>query len=142
MANFALVVGNIAVNVSSNPAAEFQASLAAEFTSVPDDVRQGWLLSGGTWAAPPAPTPPAPAQQYLTTVNRAQFKFLFTAAEYAALTTSTDAEVQFFIACISDASNPEITVTHPKVSAALDYCASIGDLTAPRVAEIKLGWPL
>lgn len=59
MTNFARIIDNVAVDVSSNPAEQFHPNVAAEFQSVPDEVEAGWIFANGQWAAP-KPPPPAP----------------------------------------------------------------------------------
>lgn len=57
MTNFARIIDNVAVDVSSNPADQFHPIVAAEFQSVPDEVETGWICTDGQWAAPKPPLP-------------------------------------------------------------------------------------
>lgn len=59
MTNFARIIDNVAVDVSSSPAEQFHPIVAAEFQSVPDEVEAGYIFANGQWAAP-KPAPPAP----------------------------------------------------------------------------------
>ena len=62
MANFARIIDNVAVDVSTEPALAFHQDIAAQFVEVPDEVQQGWLLVDGEWQAPPAPPEPEPVE--------------------------------------------------------------------------------
>lgn len=58
MANFARIIDNVAVDVSTDPAAEFHPLLAREFAPVPDNVARGWVRDGkGQWHAPVVAVP-------------------------------------------------------------------------------------
>lgn len=52
MANYARIINDVAVDVSSDPAKFFHPVVAAEFQAVPDEVQQGWTRIDGTWTAP------------------------------------------------------------------------------------------
>ena len=65
MSNFARVVNSVAVDISSDPAANVHPIVAAEFISVPDEVSVGWLLVDGDWKEPgpqPTPSPSVPSE--------------------------------------------------------------------------------
>lgn len=55
MANFARVINNVAVDVSTDPDNDFHPDIAAQFVSVPDDVTNGWVKTGSVWAQPETP---------------------------------------------------------------------------------------
>lgn len=52
MANFARVIDGIAIDVSTDPSAEFHPSIAEEFVKAPATVTRGWVLKGTKWSAP------------------------------------------------------------------------------------------
>lgn len=57
----AYVRNSVAVEVvESNPSDLFVPSYAAQFVSVPDAVKPGWVFSGGNWQAPPPQGPEVP----------------------------------------------------------------------------------
>lgn len=58
MANFARIINNIAVDVSTNPTSQFHPDLAKEFKPVPDQVQNNWRLVNGKWSAPESISPP------------------------------------------------------------------------------------
>lgn len=70
MTNFARVINDVAVDVSTDPTNQFHPDIAAQFESVPDEVQHGWVRTDGEWEAPaPVPVPepepepePAPEQ--------------------------------------------------------------------------------
>jgi hypothetical protein len=64
MKNFARIINDVAVDVSSDPENSFHPSIAKDFVEVPDNVRHGWRLADGKWKAPPPVVvpPPSPAQ--------------------------------------------------------------------------------
>lgn len=58
--NYARIVNHRAVDVrSTSPEGYFTENIVAEFATVPDDVVDGWILSGDAWAAPVAYVPTA-----------------------------------------------------------------------------------
>ncbi|GJE46647.1 hypothetical protein [Methylobacterium soli] len=162
MANFARVVGGVAVDVSTDPAAQFHPDLAAQFAPVPNAVRPGWRLVDGTWEAPPAPegagAPPAPA--YRTLMTPIRFKAQFSVAEQVAIkrartyvdgadpTPEGNAQKAFtrdaldvLFGSLDDPHLAEVDVADPSVIGRISFCASVGILTAERAAAIKLGVP-
>lgn len=52
MTNFARVIDNTAVDVSTSPMDEYHPDLAAQFVEVPDTVERGWVLVKKSWKAP------------------------------------------------------------------------------------------
>jgi len=50
MTNFARIINNIAVDVSTDPDNDFHPDIASQFVSVPDEVMVGWINTGDTWA--------------------------------------------------------------------------------------------
>jgi hypothetical protein len=94
----------------------------------------GWTYANGAF------TPVAPAVSYQTTgLTFDQFMALFTAAEQAAINTSTDTQTRVFIAEAEGA--PSIDLTNPTVTAGVNYLASINLIASSRVATILAGAP-
>ena len=142
MTNYARIINNVAVDVSANPAAQFHADLAAQFVEVPDAVEAGWIVTGGTWAAPPAPPVIAPVQRYLLTPSRPQFLLLFTGPERVAIRASIDALVVDFLAIINDPALEWIDLALDSVQEGFGYLVTLGLLTQARADVILKGWPL
>lgn len=60
---YARIQNGIAVDVrSDSPVGCFTDNFVAEFVTVPDDVRNGWLHSNGVFTAPPLPPVPTQAE--------------------------------------------------------------------------------
>ena len=142
MTNFARILNNVAVDVSANPQAQFHALVAAQFVAVPDDVEPGWIVTGGTWAAPSATAVVAPAPQYLLTPSRPQFLLLFTSAERVAIRASADPVIKDFLAIVADPALEWIDLSLASVQEGLAYLVTSGLLTSDRLAVIEKGWPL
>lgn len=83
------------------------------------------------------PAPPPPPQT--TGLNFLQFMALLTQAEQVALISSADPQVKLFVAQAEGA--PALDLTDARVSAGLNYCASLGLLTTTRVAKVLTGSP-
>jgi len=55
MPNFARIIDNVAVDVSTDPENSFHPDIAAQFVSVPDNVTIGWVLVDDVWVQPEIP---------------------------------------------------------------------------------------
>jgi len=55
MANFARIIDNVAVDVSTDPENSFHPNIAAQFVSVPANVSNGWVLVDDVWVQPEIP---------------------------------------------------------------------------------------
>ena len=140
MSNFARIINNVAVDVSSNPAEQFHPSIAAEFQPVPDTVQPGWIRTNGQWAAP-EPTPgPAPAPVY-PKVSPVEFKLLFISSERVAIKAarSTDPIIDDFYDVVEDPRLTFVNLGLQSTQDALSYMVATGLLTAERRAEILEG---
>ena len=87
-------------------------------------------------------TPVSIPQTHSTSMSKTDFKGLFTATEYRAinnLTATNDNVYQFWDMAQTAA---HIDVNDARTSSAINYIASLGDLTSDRAAEILLGKPL
>lgn len=142
MTNYARILDNVAVDISTDPQAQFHVLVAAQFVEVPDAVEAGWIVTGGTWAAPPAPPIIAPVQQYLLTPSRPQFLLMFTSAERVAIRASTDPVIKDFLAIVADPALEWIDLSLASVQEGLAYLVASGLLTSDRLAVIEKGWPL
>ena len=84
MANFARVINNTAVDVSTDPTNHFHPSVAAEFVSVPDYVAPQWRMVDDEWQAPLAPEPaPEPEPVTPAEIRRAEIEAELTAIDAA-----------------------------------------------------------
>lgn len=142
MANFARIINDVAVDVSSNPADGFHPSIAAEFEPVPDDVQVGWVRSeDGEWDAPtPTPEPePTPAEH--PKVSPVEFKLLFTSQERVAIKAAraTDPVIDDFYDIVEDPRLTFVDLGLQSTQDALDYMVSTNLLTEDRKIEILLG---
>ena len=142
MSNFARIVDNVAVDVSSNPAEEFHPSIAAEFEPVPDDVQVGWVRNeDGEWEAP-TPTPePTPAPTESPKVSPVEFKLLFTPAERVAikLARATDPVIEDFFEIVEDSRLTVVDLGLQSTQESLAYLQSKGLITDERRHQIISG---
>lgn len=81
--------GVVADMRSESPVGCFTDDFVAQFVTVPDDVRNGWLFDGTDFAAPPEP--PAPTQEELDAIAAAEAARVLTVAR-AALIRQIDAD--------------------------------------------------
>lgn len=153
MTNYARVVDNVAVDVSTDPQNQFHPTLAEQFVEVPDNVKRGWVLKKGTWAAPPAPpSPPALVVKY-SMLTPTQYYLAFTPAERMAIKASTDALVKELWATFEFAAAQPGTMIDPNLASVvsgLTYLATPASAKPPgpgilastdRIAQIQAGIP-
>lgn len=142
MTNFARIINDVAVDVSSTPAEEFHPSIAAEFEPVPDDVQVGWVRNEeGEWEAP-TPTPePEPTPSEATKVSPVEFKLLFTSAERVAIKAAraTDTVIDDFYDIVEDPRLTFVDLGLQSTQDALSYMVAQGLLTEDRRTEILSG---
>lgn len=138
MANYARIINNVAVDVSTNPQEEFHPDIAAQFEPVPDEVKQGWIRNeAGEWEAP-APTPtPTEAPK----VSPAEFKLLFTSVERVAIKAAraTDPVIDDFFEIVEDQRLTYVDLGLQSTKDAIGYLQSKGLLTAERADAILSG---
>ncbi|MBX9934573.1 MAG: hypothetical protein K2Y56_24160 [Methylobacterium sp.] len=152
MANYANVIDNIAIDVSANPEAEFHPDVAQRFVLVPDEVRPGWTLAGGTWAPSAVELAPAgPTYRTLMTPIRFEEQFeideqldiedrrAYDGADEALIYQKRVLNLLF--GKLKDQRLLEVDVADPSVIKGIDFCQWVGILTAERAATIKAGIP-
>lgn len=142
MSNFARIINNVAVDVSTNPQEQFHPDIAAEFEPVPDDVQAGWARNeAGEWEAP-APTPePTPAPTESPKVSPVEFKLLFTAQERVAIKAAraSDPVIDDFLSIIEDPRLTHVNLGLQSTQDALGYLETKGVITDARRGQILAG---
>ncbi|MEI4262781.1 hypothetical protein [Roseovarius sp. D0-M9] len=147
--NYARIVNDQAVDISTDPASQFHPDLAAEFVKVPEGVKRGWLRAAdGTWFAPadPVPTEPEPERPAVSPV---EFKLLFTSAERVKLKElrATDPILDDFWSIVDDPRATQIRLslssTQQGVGYAVQELVTAGTVASAdadtRIAEILSG---
>lgn len=142
MSNFARIINNVAVDVSTNPQEQFHPDIATEFEPVPDDVQAGWARNeAGEWEAP-APTPePTPAPTESPKVSPVEFKLLFTAGERVAIKAAraSDPVIDDFFSIIEDPRLTHVNLGLQSTQDALGYLETKGVITDARRVQILAG---
>jgi hypothetical protein len=142
MSNFARIINNVAVDVSTNPQEQFHPDIAAEFEPVPDDVQAGWARNeAGEWVAP-APTPePTPAPTESPKVSPVEFKLLFTAQERVAIKAErgNDLMIDDFFEIVEDPRLTHVNLGLKSTQDALGYLETKGLITDARRVQILAG---
>ena len=142
MTNFARVINDVAVDVSSTPAEQFHPSIAEQFEPVPDEVQAGWVRNeDGEWEAP-APSPePEPTPSEATKVSPVEFKLLFTSAERVAIKAAraTDQVIDDFYDIVEDPRLTQVDLGLKSTRDAIGYLAVQNLITAERATEILAG---
>ena len=142
MSNFARIINNVAVDVSTNPQEQFHPDIAAEFEPVPDDVQAGWARNeAGEWEAP-APTPePTPAPTESPKVSPVEFKLLFTPQERVAIKAErgNDLMIDDFFEIIEDPRLTHVDLGLQSTQDALGYLETKGLITDARRVQILAG---
>ena len=138
MANFARIINEIAVDVSTDPTTQFHPDIASQFEPVPDQVQCGWVRTDGEWAAPapqPEPTPTYPK------VSPVEFLLLFTSAERVAIRAvrQEDPVIDDFFDIVEDPRLTFVDLGLPSVQGALHYLAAAQLITDARLEEILTG---
>lgn len=155
MSNYTRIIGGVAVDVSTDPAAQFHPQIAAEFVEVPDEVTHGWRLEDDEWTAPPPIEPaPEPEQQYRLQVTPVEFKLLFAPEERLAIRQAREyqgeEEPQKTTAWLiedwwSIVDDPRLTVVDldlTQTQTGLDMLVTATILTQERRDEIGRGMPV
>lgn len=138
MSNFARIINDVAVDVSTDPENSFHPDIAAQFVAVPDNVQAGWAKgSDGKWSAP-APAPEPVPQVTYPKVGPIHFQMLFTPAE--AITAdglkSADKVLASFWKLVDDPRTDTIDLGLQSVQNAIEYT-----LTAVKNAGVDVDVP-
>ena len=123
MTNFARIINNVAVDVSSNPVEQFHPDIAAQFVAVPDTVQAGWRKGAdGKWSAPATPEP-APAVVTYPKVGPIHFQMLFTPEEAITADTlkATDKVLASFWKLIDDPRTDTVDLSLQSVQGATEH---------------------
>ena len=125
MTNFARIINDVAVDVSSNP---------AEFQPVPDEVETGWSITAGKWSAPAPVEPTTPTPVY-PKVGPIHFQMLFAPAEMVAAEElkATDKVLASFWKLIDDPRTDTVDLALVGVQNAIEYT-----LTVVKAAGVEL----
>jgi hypothetical protein len=142
MTNFARIINNTAVDVSTDPTNQFHPDIAAQFEPVPDEVQAGWVRNEeGEWEAP-TPTPePEPTPSEAPKVSPVEFKLLFTSQERVAIKAAraTDPVIDDFYDIVEDPRLTFVDLGLQSTQDALTYMVAQGLLTEDRRSEILSG---
>ena len=142
MANYARVINNTAVDVSTDPTNQFHPDIAREFEPVPDEVQAGWVRTDGQWSAPtPTPQPEPEPEPTYPKVTPVQFKLLFTSPERVAIKAAraTDPVVDDLWELVEDPRMTEVDFGLKSVRDPIEYLATAGLIEPERVGEIIIG---
>lgn len=140
MANFARIINDVAVDVSTDPANSFHPDIARQFEPVPDEVQVGWIRKDGQWSAP-APAPqPEPTPTY-PKVSPVEFKLLFTSQERVAIKAAraTDPVIDDLYDIVEDPRLTFVDLGLQSTQDALAHMVAQGLLTEDRRSEILSG---
>ena len=142
MSNFARIINNIAVDVSSDPENQFHPDLAGQFEPVPESVQQGWIRNElGEWGAPSQHAESVQAATETVKVSPVEFKLLFTSQERVAIKAAraTDPVIDDFYDIVEDPRLTFVDLGLQSTQDALSYMVAQGLLTAERATEILAG---
>ena len=141
---YARITNNTAVDVrTDSPDGCYTPEVVAEFVQVSDDVENGWVLTGGAWAAPApvVPVEPVPVVVAVTQVSPVEFKLLFTASERIAMRTAraSDPILEDFFDIAEDPRLTFVDLSIASTQQAIGYMVALGLLTAERGAQVLEG---
>lgn len=141
MKNYARIISNVAVDVSTNPANSFHPTIAAEFVEVPDQVRAHWRLENEVWTEPPEPEPvptpePGPEPEPDMRITRLAFLNRFLMEERIGIraAATSDYVVQDFLALVDAATF--IDLSRPDTIQGVRFLASKNLISQSRGDEI------
>ncbi|MDH4763049.1 hypothetical protein OMP44_09085 [Pseudomonas sp. CBMAI 2609] len=144
MSNYARIINNVAVDVSTDPKNSFHPILAADFVEVPAEVSPSWILTGSTWSAPVSVATETPKEVGNLKPSPMEFLLLLTLAEQAAIRAAApnDSQVGILVSMVDDTRLTFVDLTHPTVIEAIQYLAGKPTLlTADRAARVLAGLP-
>lgn len=122
---YARIINERAVDIATDPSAQFHPDLAVEFVEVPTEVKTGWVrASDGTWSAPPAPAAPQPEAPAVSPV---EFKLLFTSQERVKLKElrSTDPVLDDFWSIVDDPRTTQVRLSLTSTQQGVAYAVSL-----------------
>ena len=135
MSNFARIINNVAVDVSTDPENHFHPDIAAMFVAVPDDVKPGWVLVDDSWQAPSiVAAPEASAPRHITPA--AYFR-RFTISEEAAIRTAAQNNMVLTVLLARVEAAKFVDLDDPGVSDGLAALVHAELLTAERAEAIR-----
>lgn len=146
MSKYARIVNGLAVDVCTDPKAQFHPLLAADFVQVPDGVLVGWTYDGKTWAAPAAVAQPAPSVAEVGNLQPTppEFLLLLTLTERAAIRAAgaTDPVVADLLSMINDSRLTYVDLANVSVQEAVLYMTGKPSLlTKDRAERVLSGLP-
>lgn len=138
--NFARIINDTAVDVSTDPTNSFHPSIAAEFVEVPDDVVRGSSRNvAGEWVHPIPPEPTLPPPPVPPIVSAIAFKLLFTSEERIAIKNSEDPVLLDFFSITEDPRTTEVNLALASTQRALTHLTDVGILAEGRKEQILTG---
>ena len=141
MTNYARIINDVAVDVSTDPENHFHPDIAAQFVDVPDSVVQGSTRDAtGVWHDPVVPEP-EPTPVVYPQVSPVEFKLLFTSPERVAIKAAvpTDAVIEDFWSIVEDPRLTYVDLGLQSTQDSLAYLVGKGLLTDERKVEILKG---
>lgn len=156
MKNYARVINDIAVDISSDPSRDYHPTLAEQFIEVPKEVSYRWTLVKGVWTKPapifteipaanndpiptPNPIPPTPvpvSDQADRRITRLAFLQRFTLTERLGIRAARTSDPMIDDFLIMTEAATFIDLSREDTTQALGYLMSKGLLTTERVASI------
>jgi hypothetical protein len=124
MSNYARIINNIAVDLATDPAAQFHPTIAAEFEPVPAEVQRGWQRAdNGTWSAPDPVDTAEPVPQR-PQVGPTTFKMLWSSPERLKLKELRPADpvIDDFFDIIEDPRLEYVDLALQSTQNGIDYC--------------------
>ena len=140
--NYARIVGNVAVDVSSDPANQFHPEITSQFEQVPDSVQAGWIRNeAGEWEAPAITPELTPTPTEAPKVSPVEFKLLSTSAERVAIKAAraNDPVIDDFFGIIEDPRLTHVNLGLQSTQDVLGYLETKGLITDARRVQILAG---
>lgn len=124
MTNFARIIDNVAIDVSSDPDNHFHPLIASQFAEVPDDVGAGWIKTGSVWTAPEPRVDVAVT--VLQKIEVIKFMLLFTIQELVIARTlrATDTTIDALWRILDDPRTNHVDVELTSIQSGIEYTLS------------------
>lgn len=140
----ARIVNSTAVDVRiESPEGCFTPDIVAQFVEVPNEVENGWILSGGIWSAQVVTDPVEPPAPVVipTKVSPVEFMLLFKSPERIAIKAArpTDPVIDDFMDIVDDTRLTHVDLALQSTKDALDYFVFKTILTPERKDQILSG---